>query len=208
VTSSVLAPPGEVVAAVREAAQTHGIPADLTGLPVKSGGRPAVRGLYDDPGGQAGLRYWDGRQWSPLLPADIGESRSENAQKAPDSWSELPTANGRWTYAAAAARRATVLSAVGAAISAALLTWAWLIQLGLYHLGWHGDFGVGGWFSVGLFAALFALTVRRSWRERKFFLKLDAAAGPASSAPAGPCPLRARSGRGMRGRAVTHGHSH
>lgn len=29
----------------------------------------------------------------------------------------------------------------------------------------------------------------------------------ASSARAGPCPSRARSGRGMRGRAVTHGHS-
>jgi hypothetical protein len=181
VTSSVLEPPGEVVAAVRETAQPHGIPADLTGLPVKRGGRPAVRGLYDDPGGQAGLRYWDGRQWSPLLPPDIGESRSNNAQRAPDSWSELPTADGHWTYAAAAARRSTVLSAVGAAMAAALLAWAWLIQLGWHHLGWHGDFGVGGWFSIGLFAAGFALTARRSWRDRKFFLKLDAAANRAPS---------------------------
>jgi len=33
-------------------------------------------------------------------------------------------------------------------------------------------------------------------------------AGLASGARTGPCPSHARSGRGMRGRAVTHGHSH
>lgn len=40
VLCSVLAPVDEVMAAVREAARPHGIPADLTGLPPKRGGRP------------------------------------------------------------------------------------------------------------------------------------------------------------------------
>ena len=69
VTSSVLAPADEVVAAVRKAAQPHGVPADLAGIPVKKG-QPAVRGFYEAPGGQVGVRYWDGTRWSPLLPPD------------------------------------------------------------------------------------------------------------------------------------------
>jgi hypothetical protein len=182
VASSRAASAGEVVAAVREAAQPHGIPADLSGVAAKRDGRPALRGLYRDPGGQPGWRYWDGRQWSPLLPPDISESRAEDAPKVPDSWSALPTADESWTYAAAHARSLAVLSAVCAAAAAGLLAWALLIQLGLSHLWWHGSFGVGGWFSVGIFAAGFALIARRRWRERKFFLKLDAAA---QSAPRG-----------------------
>jgi hypothetical protein len=40
VLSSVFGPPGEVVAAIREAAQPHGIPADLSGVATK-GNRPS-----------------------------------------------------------------------------------------------------------------------------------------------------------------------
>ena len=135
VTSSVLAPAGEVVAAVRDAAQPRGIPADLSGIAAKGDGRPASRGLYRDPGGQPGLRYWDGRHWSPLLPPDIGESRSKDAQKAPGSWSTLPGAvDGRWTYPVTRAKGLTVLSAVDLAISAALLAWACLIQVSIQGL--------------------------------------------------------------------------
>jgi hypothetical protein len=176
VASSRLAPAGRVVAAVKDVAQPHGIPADLTGIAAKRDGRPAARGLYDDPGGRPGLRYWDGRQWSPLLPPDIGESKSKDAHDAPDSWSALPAADGSWTYAATHARSLAVHSAVDATMAAALLAWALLIQLGLSHRWWHGSFGAGGWLALGGFAAAFALVARRHWRERKFFLKLDAAA--------------------------------
>jgi len=30
-----------------------------------------VAGFYADPGGQAGIRYWNGQEWSPLFPADL-----------------------------------------------------------------------------------------------------------------------------------------
>jgi hypothetical protein len=175
VAGSHAAPAGEVVAAVREAAQPHGIPADLSGIAAKRDGRPAVHGLYRDPGGQPGWRYWDGRHWSPLLPPDISESRADDAPKGPDSWSALPTADGGWTYAAARARFLAVLSAVCAAAAAGLLAWALLIQLGLHRHG-HGDPGVGGWLVFGVGAAAFARVASGQWRKRKFFLKLDGAA--------------------------------
>jgi hypothetical protein len=131
VTSSVLAPADEVVAAVREAAQPHGIPADLAGVPVKNG-QPAERGLYDDPGRQAGVRYWDGTQWSPLLPPHV--TRRETARKSPGSWSALPTAEGRWTYAATRATRLAVWSAVFATVCAVLVAGALTV-----HMRWdHG----------------------------------------------------------------------
>ena len=177
VLCSVLAPTDEVIAAVREAAQPHEIPADLTGIAVKSGARPAVRGLYHDPGGQDGLRYWDGRRWSPLLPPDIGESRSKNGQKAPDSWSELPTADERWTYAATAARVSTVRSVVTAGISAGILALILVNQPWLYQ---HAKISVGAWIAAAaggaVFIACFALATRGSWLKRRFYLKLDAAA--------------------------------
>ena len=134
-------------------------------------------GLYDDPGGQDGLRYWDGRRWSPLLPMDIGESSSKNVQEAPASWSELPMADGRWTYAAVAARVSTVRSVVGAAIAAGFLALILVNQPWLYQ---HPKMSVGAWVaaavSAAVFIALFALMARASWLERRHFLKLDAAA--------------------------------
>jgi hypothetical protein len=54
-------PTSETLDAVRQVAERYGIAADVTGVPMKDG-RPAGRGLYQDPGGQAGLRYWDGGQ--------------------------------------------------------------------------------------------------------------------------------------------------
>jgi hypothetical protein len=167
VLSSVLASPVEVVATVGEAAQAHGIPADLAGVPVKNG-RPQ-RGLYQDPGGQPGLRYWDGGQWSPLLPLEL----KPKAAKGPTSWSELPLAARPWTSAATLARRWTIWFVSFAAASAALLA------AGLATVLWW-DRGpdprhmssVTFWFFGG-FAALYALV---AWRNRKLFLKLDEAA--------------------------------
>jgi hypothetical protein len=78
-------PTPETLAGIRQVAARYGVPADLAGVPVKNG-RPAHRGLYEDPGGQGGLRYWDGRQWSPLLP-DIGKPGT--VKKSLSSWTLL-----------------------------------------------------------------------------------------------------------------------
>jgi hypothetical protein len=158
---------------VNHVARRHGIPADVTGVPAKGerppsrvtgvpakGERPASRGLYQDPGDRAGLRYWDGRQWSPLLPPEVSKSRT--ARKGPASCSALPMAEGRWTYAATAeARRQAVWLVVYAAASA-----AFLISGLVTDLSWVGFF-------FGVLAALIAV---RGWENRKFLLKLDEAA--------------------------------
>ena len=171
VLSSVLGPPSYVVAAVKEASQRHGIPADLAGVPMKNRG-PHQRGLYEDPGGQAGVRYWDGAQWSPLLPRDVGHTRA--VQKSERSWSTLPIAEGHWTYPATQANSRTVLVAIIAAASAAMLAGGLAKVLwwdGALH---HKDPTNSGWFFVccGGLAALFVL---KAWGSRKFFLRLDEA---------------------------------
>jgi hypothetical protein len=183
---SALGPPGEVVAAVQKAAQPHGIPADLAGVPTKDG-KPAERGLYEDPGGQAGVRYWDGTQWSPLLPSGAYRPPAlgwrpygADVRKSPGSWSALPTAEGRWKYAATRARRWTVVFASAAVVSLVLLAGGLVVELwwdrGTYHRHMSGV-----WlFAFGGITALFVL---RAWGERRFFRKLDKAAN--SSADGG-----------------------
>jgi hypothetical protein len=88
----------ETLAAIRQVAERHGIHADLTGIVMASDGRPDSEGLYEDPWGQAGVRYWDGKQWSPLLPSDHGISMSVWQSTA--RWTELPVAEASWTYPA------------------------------------------------------------------------------------------------------------
>ena len=170
----------KIVTAVRQAADRHGIPADLAGVPMKDG-RPAMRGLYHDPGSQAGLRYWDGGQWSPLLLSDIGESRLKDGPQGPDSWSELPTANERWTYAATRARAWTVLSVVCAAISVGLVPYILVVLLWLNQHGQMTSDQVSGAAVFGaVFIPSFALLAWWSRRRRKFYVKLDEAAKRAS----------------------------
>jgi hypothetical protein len=171
VTVLTLSPSPETLAAIRQVAARYGIPADVTGI-LSDSGRPADRGLYEDPGGQAGLRYWDGKQWSPLLPPDVGKPGTVG--RSHRSWSALPTAEGRWT--GREARRLAVQCALRAAVSAALLAWPLLSEFGLYPFRQHEHVDVGGWLALYLFAVLFALGARRFWRERRFLLKLDDAA--------------------------------
>ena len=154
-------PTPEMLDAVRHVAARYEIPADLTGVPTEKDGRPAERGLYEDPSGRPGLRYWDGGRWSPLVPLDIG--KSESVRKSAGSWSALPVADGSWTYAAARARFYAAVATVGALGSAGLL-------VGLYS---SRDSGVGVPLSFGAFAALYVLMTRWAWIERKFFLKLN-----------------------------------
>jgi hypothetical protein len=163
------------VAAVRQVAERYGIPADLAGVPMKDG-RPARRGLYHDPGGQAGLRYWDGRQWSPLLPPGIVKPRSVTLQESPASWSALPMADGPWTYGAARATRLMVWFIVFAAVSALLVAGALVVQRRWDH-GTNSDPSILVWMG----AAVFAVWTLRAWMGRRFFLKLERAVKEARS---------------------------
>jgi hypothetical protein len=185
VASSRIGRPGEVVAAVRQVAQAHGVPADMAGVPVTKDGRPAVRGLYQDPGGRAGLRYWDGSMWSPLLPPEAADWSARTVrnwwavlrhdghwtiQKGPGSWAALPTAEGHWTYPATRALRCTVGFAVSAATSVALLAGG-LVTVLWWDRGPHHGRTDSAWFWVlGGLAALFAFGM---WMNRRWFRKLD-----------------------------------
>ena len=164
-------PAPETLTAVRQVAERYGIPAKLDGVPMKDG-HPPGPGLYEDPGGQADrLRYWDGTQWSPLLPQDF--SKSTTGAKNPDSWSALPMANGHWAYAAIKATSWTAGFAVFTAVSAALLTVGLVIDL-LWDRGTYHSHVIAVWFWISSgYAALYALV---TWGNRRFFRKLDAAA--------------------------------
>ena len=67
----------QTLAAIAQAAARHSVPAALTGIAMK-GGSPVYPGLYPDPGGQPGLRRWDGEEWlrffGPIPPA-VGQRR-------------------------------------------------------------------------------------------------------------------------------------
>ena len=166
-------PTPQALAAIGQVAARHGIPAALAGVPVRNG-RPAHCGLYEDPGGLPGLRYWDGRVWSPLLPPGIGNGRT--VQQSMGSWAALPTAGGRWTGAQTAARREAGFAALAVAISAGVLAWCVLNELGFYHVTQRGHWNVGPWLVMYGVAAVFANAARRWWRYRKFLLKVDQAA--------------------------------
>jgi hypothetical protein len=158
--------------AVRQAAARYGIPAELAGLPMENG-RPADTGFYQDPSGQAGMRYWDGRQWSRLLPPDL--SMLENVRPSAVSWSALPMAEGPWSYPAAVARRLTICFAAIAAVSATLLTGALMSALSRSGATHHGHRTGSSW-NMFWFGALAALAAFGLWRGRSRFRKLDEAA--------------------------------
>jgi hypothetical protein len=160
----------EIAGAIRAVAERHGIPADVAGVPMKAG-RPARRGLYHDPGGEAGLRYWDGTQWSPLMPTDIGRRGSVTLPQSPASWSALPTADWDWTYPAVRGRRLMVWSAVFTIVSAVLAVGALMV-----HRRWdHGaDDNPSALLWVG--AVVFAAWGVRALMGRRFVLKLGRAA--------------------------------
>jgi len=115
-------------------------------------------GLYADPGGQAGVRYWNRREWSPLLAAD--SSRVEEAPRFPGPLPDfLPEATGNWSYAAVEARRARNKAAVTAAGAALAVAAALAVNL--------------KW----LYAAVpLVLVPIRAWWTHRYFMRLDQAA--------------------------------
>jgi hypothetical protein len=165
----------ETLAAIRQVACRREIPADLTGVPMTDDGRPVSSGLYEDPGGQRGLRYWDGTQWSPLVRLDSGKAGwpwGEPVRKSAGFWSDLPVADGRWNYAAVRARRATVGLACVAAVTAALLTVGLVIWLWRDHGSSHLHVDAGRWFVFAMCVGIFAVI---PWWSRRFYRKLDEA---------------------------------
>src|SRR5262249_6464617 len=94
------------LAAVRQAAARYGIPADLKGEAV-TGER--LTGLYPDPGGQPGLRRWDGTEWSPFLQAGPGSGAAAGKKAPAEVWSPLPGTEEQWAGADSQARRAGAL---------------------------------------------------------------------------------------------------
>jgi Protein of unknown function (DUF2510) len=148
-------------------------------VPMKDG-QPPGPGLYEDPGGQAGLRYWDGTQWSPLLPSDVGKPTI--GAKSPASWLVLPKANEHWTYAATRTRRRTASFAVFTAVSVVLLTCGLVIDQWWDRGTYYSQMSAVWLWIIGGSAALYALI---QWRNRKFFRKLDSAANSYGRAMAG-----------------------
>jgi Protein of unknown function (DUF2510) len=166
----------ETLTAIRQVADRHEIPADLTGVPMTDDGRPVSTGLYKDPGGRAALRYWDGRQWSPLLPLHLkkaGWGWDRTKGKSAGFSSDFPVADGRWTYAAVGARRWALWLAFFAVVTAALLAVGLTIRLGWDHGSSHRYVDPRGWFIAAGIAVVIACVIPgRAWT---FYHKLDKA---------------------------------
>jgi Protein of unknown function (DUF2510) len=134
-------------------------------------------GFYADPGGQAGIRFWDGLGWSPLLPATLAGDKKVGAFSGP-VLSPLPEPDGSWQYAAAQASRQGVWFAVFAA--AAVLTLAAVLVVNRW---WVIFAGVG-----------FASRAFSAWKARKDFIRLDQAAIGAPLATADAASQTRRAG--------------
>ena len=166
----------EILATIRKVADQHEIPADLTGFPMTDDGRPVSTGLYKDPGGRAALRFWDGTQWSPLLPLRLknaGWGWDRTKGKSAGLQSDFPVADGRWTYAAAGARRWALWLAFCAVVTVALLAVGLTIRLGWDQGSTHRYVDSRVWFvAAGIAVAISVAVPGRAWT---FYRKLDKA---------------------------------
>jgi hypothetical protein len=166
----------ETLAAIRQAAERYAIPAKLTGTAAKRGSRgsPANPGLYPDPGGQPGLRRWDGRQWSPfLLRADPASAKPDRVKAPAEVWSPLAGSDPQWGDAAGQIRRAGIMSAVWLAVTTAL----GVVTVALYARDLskpQADFTLAV-FALGA-TGLALLMAFNAWTRRKNLKKIDQAA--------------------------------
>jgi hypothetical protein len=124
-------------------------------------------GFYADPGGQPGMRYWNGQGWSPLLPPDFDLADPAKVGNFTGLASlPLPERDGTWMYAAQMARKAGISTASFAALTVLALAVA---------------LAVPSVRSLLFVAALGAFRTLGQWRVRRRWIKLDrAAAGPVS----------------------------
>ena len=161
----------ETLAAISRAATRHSVPAALTGIAM-NGGSPAYPGLYSDPGGQPGLRHWDGEAWSPLLRAGPAIGEPAKANPLTEVYSPLPGSPQQWHDAAARARRATALSAVWLVVAAGAA--AGTVALIAHNISRSSDD------MLDMIAVLVVLTCLGTawefWKSRRKFRKINQAA--------------------------------
>jgi hypothetical protein len=184
------APPARpsMLAAFREAAARHAVPAVLTGAPARRG-RPHKAGRYADPGGKLGLREWTGTEWSPDLwvdPASIGHDAGTDPVRVRSPLSD-PEQQRQWDAAASRARWAEMGFAawLGAMIIAAAITlgvFAYNLSQPKADLGWAG---VGLTFLiVGAFFTFPAWQLREDRRKAAQAAKRAAELARAEDTPA------------------------
>ena len=170
----------ETLAVIRQAAERYAIPADLTGTATKRGSResPANPGLYPDPGGEPGLRRWDGRQWSPfLLRADPAGGKPDRGKAPAEVWSPLAGSAPQWHDAAGRVRRAGIVFAVWLGLTAVAVA----VTVALYARDLskrQADFTLA---VAALTAAALTLTMTCSAWARRKNLKKIAQAGKAAA---------------------------
>lgn len=151
--------------AIRQAAARYGVPAELTGPrgARTRGEQPDGEGLFEDPGGQAGLRYWDGSAWSPLLPLSAGQGRP--VWKSNPAWAALPTAPEPWLppgieAARAKAARARIWVRLCAVVTGTVL------GAGLVAGLWSGNWFVAYWVALmAMLPGMFLFVAWLNWRQ-------------------------------------------
>jgi DivIVA domain-containing protein len=161
----------QTLAAISQAAARHSVPAALTGIAMK-GGSPVYPGLYPEPGGQPGLRHWDGEEWSPLLRADPASGGPAKAQARAEVYSPLPGSQPQWHDAVARARRATALSAVWLVVAAGAA--AGTVALIAHNISRPSDDLLDMLAALVVLACLGAAW--EAWKSRRKFRKIDQAA--------------------------------
>jgi hypothetical protein len=176
----------ETLAAIGRAAERYVIPAELTGTAAKRGSRgsPANPGLFPDPGGQPGLREWDGKEWSPfLLRADPASAKPDRVEAPAEVWSPLAASDPQRRDAAGRVRRAGIMFAVWLAVTAA----AAAVTVTLYAQDLskpQADFTLA---ALALSATGCALAMACSaWTSRKKLRKIDKASKAAAGCVVGP----------------------
>jgi len=170
----------QALQAIRRAARRHAVPAVLTGRPVErfpTATAMPKAGLYPDPGGEPGLREWDGTEWSPVLHTDPPGADPGGTGELATAWSPLAkqTQQEHWEGAAAALRgkRASVRALVVFTLIVAGLTLAGLI-LACYSLTPGAGAPAGAKAAVwvtGLFLALCTAGLLRGIRRARLSVR-------------------------------------
>lgn len=162
----------QVLTAIGQAAEIHGLSADLSGIAVSYG-------LYADPGGEPGCRYWSGT-WSPLLPA--GYSGKAQPKEFPRQLASPLGTPGDWNYAAARVRQLTGLFTGFSAAGVLAVVAAAVINPRYYRpLGWFVHPPSATRSFILIFAAFMLLLSLGAWLGRKEMIGLDRAANRAAA---------------------------
>jgi hypothetical protein len=174
----------ELLAGLREVAARHGVPVDVEGV-APPAGPPETQGFYEDPGGADGMRYWDGRLWSPLLPADIRRPWPPmKIRKSVPSWASLPVDDEPWKHASRQAQGTTASAVLAGALSVGLLGWTLLTVAGVIPPP-DQQTGPAEWLLTDAFALGYLFWARWLWRAGRFYRALDKAVRDRPAAPGG-----------------------